>query len=117
MIAISRSMAARSITDVPPNLQTIILQTGGLRPRRPPLRAHLRGPLKPRAVRAARSLPLARSQKLLRVHQLCIEHGCARRAANRVVPEGHELVREYGAGPHPADGHRHAVAEIHIESR
>src|SRR5438874_1070080 len=115
----SRLMASGSATDVPPNFMTTVTTASpgrvGNNPPDPPDLPDLSDLLDPP------DLPdppgRACSQQPLPMHQLGVQDGCPRGAANGVVPERDEFVVEHRAAAEPADGHRHAAIPIRVERR
>src|SRR6186713_1229255 len=93
----SRSMAAGSATEVPPNFMTIIKTPDGLR-----LVACGSGKGLPVSTLAFEFLPAPRapspessSKQPLRLHELRVQHRSAGGTANCIVAERDELVREH----------------------
>src|ERR1039457_4509916 len=93
-MAATRSMAAASSTDVPPNFMTITAS--------PP---------------AKEVGALASRQEALRLEQFGVENGGASGATNCVVREHRELVVEHAARAKPGHAHRHPIPAVHVEAR
>src|ERR1039458_4572424 len=90
----TRSMAAASSMDVPPNFMTITAT--------PPAKE----------VKA-----LASRQEALRLGEVGVEKGGASGGTNGVVREHSELVVEHPARAKPAHAHRHPIPAVHVEAR
>src|ERR1022692_1092534 len=93
-MAATRSMAAASSTDVPPNFMTITVS--------PP---------------AKEVGALASRQEALRLEEFGVENGGASGATNCVVREHSELVVEHTAGTQSFHAHRHPIPAVHVEAR
>src|SRR5450759_5402003 len=93
-MAATRSMAAASSTDVPPNFMTITAA--------PP----------EKEVEA-----LASRQEALSLEEFRVEDGGASGATNGIVREHSELIVEHTAGTQPSHAHGHPAAAVHIEAR
>src|SRR2546427_2430860 len=99
-IAATRSMAVADSTEVPPNFITIIEW------RLAAVVSHLGGcPVYPSI------------QHALRVHQLGIEHGRSRGAADGVVRERNEFIVEHRTRAQPPDERRHATVALGVLAR
>src|ERR1017187_8772199 len=90
----TRSMAAASSMDVPPNFMTITAT--------PP---------------AKEVEALASRKEALRLEEFGVEQGGASGATDGVVREHRKLVVEHTTGTKPAHANGHPVASVHVEAR
>ncbi len=108
-IAVVRRIAAASSTEVPPNfITTRVARASSARA------SALRAALMPAPHRAAPRLHLQLAQP--RQH-LCVQHRRARRPANRIVREHHELPVQQVALAQPAHGRSHAMPAHPVQPR